>query len=292
MPLQLRCPCKINLILNILGRRPDGFHELETILFPVPLHDELTIEALPGGNSIALTCDNPSLPVDQTNLIVRAAEAFFHACGLPPRARFHLAKRIPMAAGLGGGSSNAAITLRGLNELFGHPLDADRLHNLAAGLGSDVPFFLQDQAALATGRGEQVTPLPPLRSLQGAGLVLVRPGFGISTPWAYQQLAHFPDQLNGRAGRAAQLAADLTDRPLATAAPGLYNSLEGPAFNKYPWLLVLQEFMRAEGAIAALMSGSGSTTFAIAESPAHASRIASRVRDEFGDSNWIQTVAL
>jgi len=292
MPLRLRCHCKVNLLLNILERRPDDFHELETVLLPVPVHDELEFEHAPAGTPLQFTCDNPDLPVDDANLVVRAANAFFTATGLSGRARIRLAKRIPMAAGLGGGSSNAAFTLRGLNQLFDRPLANDSLYTLGASLGSDVAFFLQDRPALATGRGEQIEPLPPFQALAGAGLVLVRPGFGISTPWAYQELKHFPSCLNGERGRARKLAEALQIPSLHQATAGCYNSLEAPVFNKYPWLLVLQEFMRSHGAIATLMSGSGSTTFAIAESPAAATGIADRVRTEFGDGNWIQTVAL
>src|SRR5579859_5462427 len=152
-----KSPCKVNLLLNILGRRPDGFHELETVFQPVNLCDELTFER--AGKGIALSCNEKSLPTDSDNLVFRAAEKFLAAAQISSGVKIHLEKKIPMAAGLGGGSGNAAVTLLALNELFGGPLPAGKLFEIAASLGSDVPFFLQDKPALAVGRGEQVQPL-------------------------------------------------------------------------------------------------------------------------------------
>jgi 4-diphosphocytidyl-2-C-methyl-D-erythritol kinase len=202
-----------------------------------------------------------------------------------------LEKRIPMAAGLGGGSGNAATTLLGLNELFGHPLGPEPLQALAASLGSDVPFFLQEGPALGTGRGECIEPLGPFAAMQGRAFLLIHPGFGISTPWAYQQLARFPEALNGRAGRARELIGLLRGPDLAAAAAGFYNSLEAPALEKYPLLVLYQEFLRAEGALVALMSGSGSTTFAIARDEADARRLEERVQARFGPC-WTAVVAV
>src|SRR5512139_412816 len=152
MPLIRPSPCKVNLLLNILGRRDDGFHELETVLHPVPVADELSFTR--SGSGIQLRCSEPSLPVDSGNLVHRAAAAFLSRAQLREGVSIHLEKRLPLASGLGGGSSNAANTLLGLNELFAQPLNSDQLRELATVLGSDVPFFLQDKPARATGRGE------------------------------------------------------------------------------------------------------------------------------------------
>ncbi len=133
MRLEKKSPCKVNLILNILGKRPDGFHELETVMQPVNVFDELSFER--GGNGIQLTCDEPSLPVDGKNLVYRAAEAFLKQHPADAGVRIHLKKRIPLAAGLGGGSGNAATALLGLNELFGSPLSVAALETIAASLG-------------------------------------------------------------------------------------------------------------------------------------------------------------
>ena len=283
-------PCKVNLLLNILGRRPDGFHELETVMQPVSFCDRLILSKAASG--IQLTCSHPNLPVDATNLVYRAAAAYLEAAGVRDGVRIDLEKRIPLAAGLGGGSGNAATTLLGLNELFGGPLPPERLHALAAALGSDVPFFLQTKPALATGRGEKVIPLEPFPALRNAVLMLIHPGFGISTAWAYQNLARFPEALNGQPGRAARLVKSLQGADLAAAGREFYNSLEAPALEKYPLLFLFQEFLRAHGAAATLMSGSGSTTFALFENRSKAGLAAEKFREKFGANCWIEIVAV
>jgi 4-diphosphocytidyl-2-C-methyl-D-erythritol kinase len=280
-------PCKINLILNILGRRADGFHELETVMQPVPLCDELTFAR--EGAGVQLTCSHPELPTDAKNLVHRAATSFLAAAGITDGVRIHLQKHLPLAGGIGGGSANAAVTLLALNELFGQPLPAEKLQDLAAALGSDVPFFLQTNPALATGRGERVQTLPPFPALQGKGLFLVHPGFGISTPWSYSNLARFPEALNGRAGRAQKLISLLQTGELAAAAGEIYNSLEAPAFDKFPVLPLYQEFLREQGALVALMSGSGSTTFAITANAAAAESLAEKFKTQFGANGWTAT---
>lgn len=288
MPLEKSSPCKVNLLLNILGKRPDGFHELETVFHPVNLCDGLSFER--GGGAVALTCSDASLPVDSRNLVHRAATAFLSAAGIRDGVKIHLEKKIPLAAGLGGGSGNAATTLLGLNELFGAPLPMEKLHESAAALGSDIAFFLQNKPALATGRGENIQPLEPFQVLRDAVFFLIHPGFGISTPWAYQNLARFPEALNGRAGRAAQLIARLRAGKLSEAAPEFYNSLEAPALDKYPLLVLFQEFLRANGAAVALMSGSGSTTFAIIEGMSAAEVLREQFLERFGRTCWTALV--
>lgn len=288
--MELLSPCKVNLLLNILGRRPDGFHALETVLLPVPLHDRLTLAPAPAG--VTLTCSDPALPTDAGNLVHRAATAFLAETRLTAGVTIHLEKNLPLAAGLGGGSANAAVTLRGLNELFGRPLSSETLHALAAGLGSDVPFFLQDGPALGTGRGEVIKPLPPFPALRGAALLLVHPGFGIATAWAYRELARHPEALHGRPGRAAGLVAALQAGDLGAAGHQLYNSLEAPALRKFPVLALYQEFFRTHGAAAALMSGSGSTTFALFPSPEQAAAAAAAFTGRFGNAAWLRRVTL
>jgi 4-diphosphocytidyl-2-C-methyl-D-erythritol kinase len=288
MRLEKPSPCKVNLLLNILGKRPDGFHELETVMQPVRLFDRLSFEIT--GDRVALTCSLPGLPADSTNLVHRAASLFLGEARIRAGVRIHLDKQIPLAAGLGGGSGNAATTLLALNELFGTPLDPTTLTGLAARLGSDVPFFLQDRPALATGRGEHIEPLEPFAALRGLALVLVHPGFGISTGWAYGELARFPDALHGRAGRARELAARLQGTERAGIGTALYNSLEAPALHKYPILALYQQFFRENGAVAALMSGSGSTTFALMQSQAEGEQLAERFREKFGMAGWMTVV--
>ena len=280
MTLKKLSPCKVNLLLNVLGKRPDGFHELETVLHPVNFCDTVHVER--AGQDIRLTCNEPSLPTDATNLVSRAAAAFFGTTGLDQGVRVHLEKKIPLAAGLGGGSGNAAATLLALNELFGDPLSREQLQDIAALLGSDVPFFLQNGPALATGRGEKIQMLEPFPAMRNAVFLLIHPGFGIATAWAYQQLSRFPAALQGRAGRARELVELLQTSDLRTAGNEFYNSLEGPALQKYPLLALFQEFLREQGATAMLMSGSGSTTFALVEDMVAAQRIEAAVRGRFG----------
>jgi 4-diphosphocytidyl-2-C-methyl-D-erythritol kinase len=286
--LEKLSPCKVNLLLNILGRRPDGFHELETVFQPVRVFDRLTFTR--GGQGVQLSCDVPGLPTDARNLVYRAAAMFLEAIRVSDGVRIELRKNIPLAAGLGGGSGNAATTLRGLNELFGEPLALEQLQRLAAALGSDVPFFLQENPALATGRGEQIQPLNAFTALSGAAFLLVHPGFGVSTAWAYQRLAQFPSALNGQPGRVQRLISLLRTPDLRAAGAEFYNSLEAPVLEKYPLLAIFQEFLRANGAAATLMSGSGSTTFAMVQGVELASALAEKFKAKFGAANWVAVV--
>jgi len=288
--MTLSSPCKVNLILNILGKRADGFHELETVMHPINVCDQISFTR--GGSGVQLTCSHPELPVDSRNLVFRAATNFLAEAKISDGVRLHLDKKIPMAAGLGGGSGNAATTLLGLNELFGKPLSAAQLQTLAAALGSDVPFFLQTKPALAIGRGEQVQSLEPFACLRGTAILLIHPGFGISTPWAYKELARFPSALNGERGRAQRLVTTLREKNLATAAKDFYNSLEAPALEKFPVLALYQEFFRAHGASVSLMSGSGSTTFAIFPSEAKAQSAIDPFKSKFGSTCWLTVVPL
>ena len=290
MTLEKPSPCKVNLLLNILGKRPDGFHELETVMHPVKVCDQIVFERK--GATVQLTCNQPELPVDERNLVFRAATAFLREARISDGVQLHLEKRIPMAAGLGGGSGNAATTLLGLNELFGTPLSGAQLHALAAALGSDVPFFLQSQPALATGRGEKVEPLEPFPCLRDAAIVLVHPGFGIATAWAYKELARFPSALNGEPGRAQKLTAALQGNNLSEAAKEFYNSLEAPALEKFPILALYQEFFRKHGAAVSLMSGSGSTTFAIFANQSKAEAVVGPFQSKFGSAGWMTVVPL
>ncbi len=285
MTLERQSGCKVNLLLNVLGKRADGFHQLESVIHPVNLFDRLGFARATQG--IQLTCSEPGLPTDSQNLVHRAAALFLETAKIKDGVSLHLEKKIPVAAGLGGGSGNAAATLLGLNELFGQPLAEEQLRAIAALLGSDVPFFLQNNPALATGRGEQIQPLDFFPALEGAAFLLVYPGFGIATAWAYQRLERFPAALSGRPGRARKLVALLRSADLKTAGVEFYNSLEAPALEKYPLLALFQEFLRENGAAATLMSGSGSATFAVVENQRAAEELAEKFNAKFGSANWI-----
>ncbi|MBL6763594.1 MAG: 4-(cytidine 5'-diphospho)-2-C-methyl-D-erythritol kinase [Verrucomicrobiae bacterium] len=290
MKVALQSPCKINLLLNILRKREDGFHEMETVMQPVALFDELEFSETAAG--IVIDGSHPELKSDAGNLIYRAAESFLDAAKIESGVHIRHEKRLPIAAGLAGGSANAATTLRGLNELFGRPLTHDQLHEIAARHGSDINFFLQDGPALATGRGEKIEPLKPFPALSGKGLLLMKPGFGVPTPWAFRKLAEFPEAITDDPTKGRALIAALNGPDLAAAAPHFFNSLEAPVLPKYPILRLYLEFCRTQGAVVAMMSGSGSTTFAIAESPDAAADLEARFRSKFGESPWCRSLPL
>jgi 4-diphosphocytidyl-2-C-methyl-D-erythritol kinase len=266
-------PAKINLYLRIAGKRPDGYHELETVMLPLDFGDTMTFESRSSG--VELQCDDPRLPVDDTNLVVRAAKLLGAAC------KITVHKRTPLAAGLGGGSSNAATTLLAL----GKNESPERLHELAAKLGSDVNFFLTGGAALCRGRGEIVEPIACNLS---ATILLVNPGFGISTKWAYESWAKAAPRLTGAPPAVSVLTRALADDDLATVCRSLYNSLESPSVGKFPVLELLKNAMRESGAVGAMMSGSGATVFGLFADAATAHRCAGELGAQFGPSLWTQ----
>lgn len=269
--MQLFPPAKVNLRLRVLRRREDGFHEIESLFAPLSLCDELTI--LPNEKpGIDFSCDDPALSSGEENLVVRAARIFFRETKTEAQVRIELRKKIPHGAGLGGGSSDAASTLLGLNALAGNPLPRLRLTNLAAELGSDVPFFLSESAAICQGRGEIVTPIENVPALP---LLLLKPEFGVPTPWAYQ---HWRDsrELPG-IDYAAQSLGELA----------LQNDLERPVFEKYVFLAHLKSWLHAQPEVAAaLLSGSGSTVFAVLRESAQAETLANRAREEMDPNLW------
>src|SRR6058998_3171058 len=180
--MQVLAPAKINLSLKILGRRSDGFHEIETLIAPITLCDQLEIGTSNSSNGIRFSCDDPSVPAGDNNLIVRAAKAFFAATKLKPAVSIELNKRIPHGAGLGGGSSDAASTLLALNELFEAKLSREALTEIAEPIGSDIPFFIFQSAALCKGHGEIVSAVKLNRQFS---ILLLKPAFAVSTGWAY-----------------------------------------------------------------------------------------------------------
>lgn len=270
--MQLFAPAKINLSFKILRRRADGFHEIETLMAPISLVDELTIEPNESGERIAFTTDDPTLPPGEENLVVRAARSFFEAINQEPRVRIALWKKIPNGAGLGGGSSDAASILHGLNELHGRPLPPAHLTTLAAALGSDVPFFLAQGAARCRGRGEIVEPVEPLPPL---ALLLLKPEFGVPTPWAYRQWLDSRELPGIDYG--PQQVGDII----------FQNDLERPVFEKHLFLARMKGWLREQPEVAAaLLSGSGSTMFAVLREAAEAEALANRARAELDPKLW------
>src|SRR3990167_7577167 len=263
----LSAAAKVNLALEVLGKRPDGYHELATVMQAVDLSDRLVLE---DADDLELVSRAPGVPTDATNLAWRAAVALREAARLGRGVRITLDKRIPVAAGLGGGSTDAAAVLVGLNRLWRLRWPVARLGEVAVTLGMDVPFFLRGGAALATGRGER---LEPLRG--GAlALVLVNPGIGASTAGMYGGVT---PAMYSDGGRVRALAAALRERRPARVAAGLWNALERVAAPRHPEGAPREAALLAAGAPGAAMSGSGLTVFGVARSFDNARQLRARV---------------
>jgi 4-diphosphocytidyl-2-C-methyl-D-erythritol kinase len=267
--VQVWTPAKVNLFLEVLGRRPDGYHDLATLMLGIGWYD--TLELLERGNGeVILHCDTAELSTGPQNLIVRAAELLRSRLGIPQGVEIRLSKRIPMQAGLAGGSSDAAATLAGLNQLWRLGHDAPTLAALGAELGSDVSFFFHGPAAWCTGRGEIVQPLSLNRSLE---LVLVCPRVGLSTASVFRALQLGSSPISGQ-----PLLEALQRGDLATVGRSLFNRLEEPAERLCPEVRWWREQLAATaslglGCLGARMSGSGSAVFALAQDAAEALQI-------------------
>lgn len=278
----------MNLFLAVTDRRADGYHGLVSVVVPVGFGDTLKIEEGNGGE-FTLECDDAAVPGGEDNLVQRAARLFAEATGWSGGARFFLEKRIPMGAGLGGGSSNAVAALRGLNSLAGEPLDRAGLAAVAARVGSDCPLFLPGGPVVMRGRGERVTPLEAeaVARLRGRRVLIFKPGLGIGTPWAYAQLAASGEKSYLPAAAAeARLAAWLGDCK-APAEALLFNSFERPAFLKFPALPVLLDALSGEFGLAARLSGSGSACFALLPADAPVEAVRARIREAWGATAWV-----
>jgi 4-diphosphocytidyl-2-C-methyl-D-erythritol kinase len=265
--LALRAPAKINWFLRLKGRRPDGYHEISSLLQCVALFDTLTLEEAP---AISVITEAPIAGGE--NLVTRAALALKEASKTAKGARISLVKNIPIAAGLGGGSSDAAATLRGLNSLWEAGLSNRELHDAALGLGSDVPFFLQGPAALVGGRGEEISPVGMGGSFS---LVLLNPGVRVSAGWAYAEARRFSGEEPDYEGK---LLRALNAGDFDTLRAAAVNDLEEPVARKHPEVAGLKKRLYEEGALFAAMSGSGPTVFGAFESRAGAEEARRAIR--------------
>ncbi len=248
----IRSFAKVNLALAVLGRRADGFHEIRTVFQSIDLHDELEIKP---SNVLRLSCpDLPNVPMEE-NTAWRAATALARTFSPGSGAEIILKKRIPAGAGLGGGSSNAAAALLGLCRLWQLSVTAEKLHAIAAATGSDVPFFLRGGTALGIGRGEEIYPLPEIRS---TNMVVVYPGVHIATRAAYDSLSllltsrQAPPNIQSFCGRLAEETDGLA---------GIFNDFEASILPAYPSIREAKDFLKEAGATATLLSGSGSSVF-------------------------------
>ena len=287
--LILRSPGKINFGLDIIRKRPDGFHELESLMVPLDVCDEMVFEPQNAGHGVTMECDAADLPVDSGNLVIRAAELLRRQADVTKGAHIKLRKRLPIAAGMGGGSGNGAVALVGLNQVWNLGLTRRQLLPLAATLGSDCALFLDPRPSYCHGRGELVEPLvdSAVQTLRTAYFVLVNPGFGISTKWAYEQVRPF---LTGRAGAVKVICDALAAGDLPAATRAMVNTLEGPALQKFPLLGLIKESLARNGCTGSMMSGSGATVFGVAADRNQAEHAMAAARAEFGDKMWM-TVA-
>jgi len=268
--MQVLAPAKINLSLKILGRRSDGFHEIETLITPISLYDKIAIEKQ--SRWIDFSCDDPTVPSGDENLVVRVAKAFFEKTKISGGVGIKLHKKIPHGAGLGGGSSDAAATLRALNQLFETKLSREELANLGSTIGSDVSFFLFESAAVCKGRGEIVEPTNLKKKLS---ILLLKPGFSVSSAWAYSRWQD-SKEIPG-----------ISYQPQNSDGQSFLNDLERPVFEKFVFLAQLKAWLLNQAEVgAAVMSGSGSTVFAVLRPKVDVDLLTNRAREELDREIW------
>lgn len=282
--LVLQTPAKINWALEVLRKREDGFHELALVFQTISLWDELFFYKKEKGLEFSILESSAPLEADDSNLVLKAARLFFQAAGLEPGIRIELKKNIPVAAGLGGGSSDAAATLWGLNHLFETRMSLEKLQSLAAQLGSDIPFFLTGGTALGLGRGDVIVPWEPSADFF---LVLVKPDEGLATPKVYQ---------SGKAAFTTGEKARGFEKILQTQDPeavarGLFNGLEPAAFSLLPVVQSLKNSLLEAGALGALVSGSGPTVFGLVENEEAAQTLARKMKAQAAQVFAVQTVS-
>ncbi|MGQ9608186.1 MAG: 4-(cytidine 5'-diphospho)-2-C-methyl-D-erythritol kinase [bacterium] len=257
--ISLRANAKINLFLNVLDRRPDGYHNIETIYQSISLHDTVTLrKGRPG--KINIQCNHPDVPIDDKNIVYNAVKLMNLESGTDYGVDIQIVKRIPIGAGLAGGSADAAVTFVGLNELWDIGFDMDKLQELGSKLGADVPFCIIGGTCLGKGKGEKITKLDPLPSLP---VVIANPGFQISTAWAYECIDNLG--LTDTTKNANILIDKIKQGELSNISEDLFNIFEIIAFQKYPVLSKLKDCFDKNSALGSLMTGSGPTVFALAK---------------------------
>ncbi len=270
--LTLESHAKVNLALKITGKLPDGYHQLETIFQRIGLKDMITLKESDGG--ITVTSDSGEVPQDETNLAYRAAEKILACCETPKGVSIHIQKKIPIGAGLGGGSSNAATVLRGLDTMWSLGIPKEELWTMARDLGADVPFFLYDNCALGLERGDVLQPIPNRCKFW---MVLVYPNIFISTAWVY---GNFSMKLTNNQNHIKILQFYLQGNEWGKVAETLENDLESVVFPAYPEIEQLKAELLDTGAVGALMSGSGSSVFGLFENSPSAAKAAEKMMSD------------
>ena len=275
----VQAPAKVNLCIRVLDRLPNGYHELWSLMHSVDLFDQLRIRLNPDHHRIQLTCNDAALPVDQRNLVYRAAEGVLRRVEQPVGVDIELQKAIPLAAGLGGGSSDATAAIYGLNQLLKLGWGVSEMCEVGAEFGSDIPFFFQAPCAIVRGWGQEVTPC----MIEGKRwVVLVNPGFPIQTQWAYEQLASLRAEISPLKPWTQEISVALRVS-WEEVIEAMENDFEQPLFPVYPILEFMKEKLRILGAQAALLSGSGATVFGVFDGPEVAQAASAQLRH---DTQW------
>ncbi len=280
--ISLNAHAKINLSLNVLGKREDGYHTLQMIMQTIQLHDTISIHQIPEG--VEINCDAPYVPNNSSNIAYKAAEAMLYSFGIKSGVRIDIQKRIPVAAGLAGGSTDAAAVIKGINELFKLGIDQKELMKLGKTIGADVPYCIMGGTALAEGIGEVLTPLP---DFGGVAVLLIKPRVGVSTAWVYKNL-----DLSKVSERPEidKLLTAIGDRDIRTLSSEMKNVLESVTVNKYPVIEKIKKELIRLGAAGSMMSGSGPTVFGIFEDTEKAKFAYERLKDGKDECILTQTV--
>lgn len=284
-PLITKAPAKINLFLRVIGKRPDGYHDLYSLMCPVGLYDTLTLSF--NQPEISVACSHPGVPEDSTNLVARAAALFFKATqadtsGYASGVHIDIQKKIPVGAGLGGGSSDAAAVLKALNAHWGNPLTPGELQQLGARIGADVPFFIFSRPAVATGIGDRLQDFPHLSPWT---VLLVYPNASISTAWVYKNL-------NLRLTKDEKKLSNFHfDGRFFSIDKHLVNDLEPVTERVLPVIGEIKRLLLANGAAGAMMSGSGSTVFGLFTDSEQALSTCKALRDHPQRQQWTFAVA-
>lgn len=276
MILKTSVPAKINLWLEVVRKREDGYHDLSSLMLPISVFDCMEIKVLPGDGDISITCDALEIPSDDRNLAWRAADVYMKNIDKKARVSINLEKHIPWGAGLGGGSSDAGGVLVALNSFFENAVPPDRMEKLALSLGADVPFFLHSRPALATGIGEK---LDFVDSVPEYHLLLIKPPVMVPTAWVYQTLKLTKDS--------PQIKLDSLDGHPWQFGDLIENDLESVTVSRYPVIAELKSWLIGKGALAASMSGSGPTVFGIFRTGKAAEDVATVAKRDWPDC-WVR----
>jgi 4-diphosphocytidyl-2-C-methyl-D-erythritol kinase len=272
--LHLESPAKVNLRLEILKKRADGYHELRTVMQKISLYDTLHF-SLERGKGISITTDHPNLPVGKKNLVYKAAQSILKLSDYRGGVHIEIDKRIPLGAGLGGGSSNAAATLKALNQLLGRNLPKNKLMEMGVEIGADVPFFFLEGSAIGSGIGEQLKK----KELPTLWYVLIYPNFEVSTRWAYQNFVLTNKQFHFNLHKFLKTSEGISHI--------LFNHLEEVVSRKYPQIGIMKNLLFSAGALGTLMTGSGPTVFGLFQDDKSATGTYDKIKKTVARRGWI-----